>query len=99
MTEPVIEAIASGLESARERWAEEFPRIAFPSKSGEWWLLFDTDFQELQQGFPHLSAREVAEEICAAFAWLMANPSKAKTKKGMRRFLVNWISRARKGNR
>jgi hypothetical protein len=37
---------------------------------------------------------DVDRELRKAYAWLVANPSKRKTARGMSRFLVNWLNRA-----
>lgn len=37
---------------------------------------------------------DVDHELRKAYAWLMANPGKRKTSRGMTRFLVNWLNRA-----
>lgn len=48
-------------------------------------------FAELQQAFPRA---DLDDELRRCGAWLHANPSKRKTQRGMRRFLVNWLGRS-----
>jgi len=95
MTEAVVQSIALGLEAAREKYAEEFPLLAFPTKSGEWWLLHESGFEEIAAAFPDLKRKIIGKELVLAFAWSMANPRKRKTERGMRSFLTSWIARSR----
>ena len=96
MTEAVVKEIARGLVEAREKYAEEFPLLAFPTKSGEFWLLHESGFEELCEAFPYMTPARLGDELRRAFAWVASNKSKRKTERGMMRFLVNWIARSRR---
>lgn len=52
--------------------------------------------RSLSEAFPSL---DVEGECRKAKAWVEANPAKRKTASGMRRFLVNWLSRAQNSGR
>ena len=43
---------------------------------------------------PRFKLKDVVAEIRRAYEWILANPDRRKTAKGMRRFLFNWLSRA-----
>ena len=73
---------------------EEFPLLAFPTKSGEWWLLHESGFEELREAFPLMPAARLGEELRRAFAWIKVNQKRRKTERGMMKFLVNWIARS-----
>ena len=75
---------------------EEFPLLAFPTKSGEWWLLHESGFEELRECFPYMTPKLIGEELILAFAWIKVNQKRRKTERGMMKFLVNWIARSRR---
>lgn len=55
------------------------------------WELSDAQVSEWQRVYRHL---DVEAECRKAWAWLDANPSRLKTARGMKRFLVGWLNRA-----
>jgi hypothetical protein len=65
--------------------------IEFPVRDGQWWTLAPSLQAELEQDYPAVS---VAAELRKARAWLVANPRRRKTARGMPRFLVGWLNRA-----
>jgi len=71
---------------------EEVARLTFPcdGPTKEWKVTRDV-FVSLQEAF---STVDVVAEIRRAYEWILANPDRRKTAKGMRRFLFNWLSRA-----
>jgi len=71
---------------------EEVARLTFPcdGPTKEWKVTREV-FSSLQEAF---STLDVVSEIRRAYEWILANPDRRKTAKGMRRFLFNWLSRA-----
>lgn len=67
--------------------ALRFPTVG-PQKS---WALAETQVAEWCELFP---TSDVMAECRAALAWLLANPPRQKTARGMPTFLVSWISRS-----
>ena len=63
------------------------------TKDGEEWQASDEDVLAWQQAFTEI---DVFVEIDAMACWLDANPSKRKTKRGMKRFVNAWLNRANK---
>ncbi|WP_297029094.1 hypothetical protein, partial [Thermogutta sp.] len=76
---------------------EEVARLTFPcdGPTKEWRVTREVFFS-LQEAF---STVDVVYEIRKAYEWILANPDRRKTAKGMRRFLFNWLSRAADGRR
>ncbi len=60
------------------------------------WSATESAIRSLSAAFPSL---DVVGECRKAKAWVEANPAKRKTASGMRRFLVNWLSRAQNSGR
>jgi len=71
---------------------EEVARLTFPceGKTKEWRVTSNV-YQSLREAFRTI---DIDAEILKAYAWLVSNPAKLKTAKGMPRFLFNWLSRA-----
>ena len=66
-------------------------------------LVDQTDFEitsadvaRWQEGYPAL---DVMQELREMRAWLEANPKNKKTRGGIRRFVVGWLSREQDGAR
>jgi hypothetical protein len=49
------------------------------------------DGDHYERMFPNIN---VAQEFCAMTVWLEANPGKRKTRRGIKRFIANWLIRA-----
>lgn len=54
-------------------------------------FVFAGDIERWQRDFKSL---DIHAELCAMRAWLEANPEKRKTKRGMPKFIVGWLSRS-----
>lgn len=54
------------------------------------WHLTQSQVDQWQEAYPSL---EIIAECKKANAWLQADPSRRKTAKGMKRFLLGWLSR------
>lgn len=61
-----------------------------PCISGELFPVHEADVAEWIEAFP---AVDVCQQLAAMKAWLNANPKNRKTWKGMKRFVVSWLSR------
>lgn len=64
--------------------------IDLPCASGDPYSVSDDDVAEWEESFP---AVDVRQQLGAMRSWLNANPTRRKTKKGMRRFIVSWLDR------
>jgi hypothetical protein len=60
-------------------------------KSGENWEPEETDVLAWQQAYKEI---DIFSELDAMACWCEANPSKRKTKKGVKRFVNAWLQRA-----
>ena len=60
------------------------------NKRGEEWSVNDSDVEEWKAAYP---AVDVVAELRRMRAWLDANPRRRKTRRGMKAFVVNWLSR------
>jgi hypothetical protein len=69
------------------------PVLVFPTTgpAGKEWLLSREQVTAWRSLFPTL---DVLAEARKALAWVIANPGRRKTVKGMPKFLVNWLTRA-----
>lgn len=65
---------------------------SFPTKAGDFHSIDESFVSELKNSFPHL---DVEQQLKQARTWLVANPSRAKTARGMPRFLNGWMSNQR----
>lgn len=70
--------------------------ITLQTVSGENWPVPAGDCENWASAYP---ATNVLQELLKMRAWLEANPRNRKTKSGMRRFIVNWLSRAQNQSR
>lgn len=52
--------------------------------------VFEADIDEWAKAFP---AVDVRQQLAVMRSWLLANPTKRKTKRGMRKFVVAWLDR------
>ena len=65
--------------------------MTFPLKNGSAWALEPAVLADLEPCYPYLS---VPDELAKAKGWLIGNPTRRKTAKGMLRFLTAWLARA-----
>lgn len=59
--------------------------------TGDTYQTLDSDVIAWQRAYP---AVNVHQELAAMESWLDANPSRRKTKGGIKRFINSWLSRA-----
>jgi hypothetical protein len=64
-------------------------------KQGEWSVPEDL-FQEMVKAYPGVS---VMEKLAEMRAWLIANPTRRKTRAGLPKFINSWLSRSQNDQR
>lgn len=64
----------------------------FPTKAGDDWTLDADRLAEYRSTFPGI---DIDAELRKARLWLLDNPGRQKTPKGMPRFLSGWLTRAK----
>jgi len=70
---------------------EDVARLTFPCDGPiKEWKITGTVYGTLKEAFQTI---DIDAELRKAYAWLVANPGKRKTAKGMSRFLFNWMAR------
>ena len=71
--------------------------MSFPLKSGSQWRPTPDQSQALRDAYPAFEFdATLTKHLSAARGWLVANPAKRKTERGMMRFLMSWLARAAK---
>jgi hypothetical protein len=66
------------------------PVAWLPCVTGEPYPVFESDIAEWQASFPAVNVRQ---QLGAMRSWLIANHTRRKTKRGMRRFVVTWLDK------
>ena len=61
-----------------------------PLNTGEEYPVYQKDIDEWKKLYP---AVDVRQELNKMRGWCLANPSKRKTKRGVKKFINNWLSR------
>jgi len=61
-------------------------------KSGQNWEPDPIDVTLWQSAYPGVNVRQ---ELAKMAAWCDANPCRRKTERGVKRFVVSWLSRAK----
>ncbi|SFH52820.1 DUF1376 domain-containing protein [Ensifer sp. OV372] len=64
--------------------------IELPALKGDMVSITEADVAEWSEAFPAVNVRQ---QLAAMRSWLNANPQNRKTSKGMKRFVVSWLSR------
>ena len=64
--------------------------VRLPVTSGPDFEILETDVSEWSEAFP---AVDVRQQLNAMRAWLKANPTRRKTRRGVKRFVVSWLDR------
>lgn len=67
--------------------------MSFPLKDGTEYDIDEDFVNQMKELYPKV---DVEKELLAMKGWLIGNPSKRKTKKGMPRFITGWLGRDRK---
>lgn len=67
------------------------PKVAsLPLNTGEEYPIYQKDLDEWQELYP---AVDVKQQLNAMRGWCMANPTKKKTSRGIKRFINGWLQR------
>ncbi|MCI8673086.1 MAG: hypothetical protein HFI89_06310 [Lachnospiraceae bacterium] len=69
---------------------EEPPVITLPLNTGEEYLIFQRDVDVFAELYP---AVDVLQAMRGMKGWLLMNPTKRKTKRGIGRFINSWLAR------
>ena len=64
--------------------------MKFPLRDGTDYEVSETEIAMRQQAYPGI---DVAQEYCKMQQWLLANPKKRKTARGINAFICNWLNR------
>ncbi|MDX0249774.1 DUF1376 domain-containing protein [Sinorhizobium meliloti] len=64
--------------------------IELPAVNGDMVSISEADVAEWSEAFPAVNVRQ---QLAAMRSWLNANPKNRKTSKGMKRFVVSWLTR------
>lgn len=79
---------ASGSEPTPDTAIAIFPVVG---KGGSEWVLAESQLASWSELYPTI---DVMSEVRKALAWIVANPGRRKTSRGMPQFLVGWLNRA-----
>ncbi len=69
---------------------EEQPIITLPLNTGEEYPIFQRDIDTFASLYP---AVDILQAVRGMKGWLMTNPTKRKTKRGIGRFINSWLAR------
>lgn len=69
--------------------------VTFPLKDGTEHVVECEHGQYYERMFPNVN---VPQEFLAMKVWLEANDSRRKTKRGIKRFIANWLIKASRDN-
>lgn len=64
---------------------------ALPLNDGTEWRPTEDEFKEFIRIYPAVNVRQ---EFASMRGWLIGNPTKRKTNRGIKRFVTSWLSRA-----
>ena len=64
--------------------------ISLSLNTGEEYPIYDEDIKKWQELYPSV---DIMQALRNMKGWLMANPTRRKTKSGIKRFIVGWLSR------
>lgn len=64
--------------------------ISMPLNDGSEFPIFDADVREWEKLYP---AVDVMQELRNARGWLLGNPTRRKTKAGIKRFITGWLAK------
>lgn len=69
---------------------EPEPIITLPLNTGEEFPIFQCDLNEFAELYP---AVDILQAMRGMRGWLITNPTRRKTKKGIRRFINSWLAK------
>lgn len=86
-----IESKATSTPLARsDKTAIAPSRLSLPATNGQWWTPTDTDLAAWYAAYPGVNHDLAIQRMKA---WLLANPTRGKTLRGLPRFASAWLSR------
>lgn len=89
ITSTVVD-VCSELESSKQAKSKKEPAVfELPTNTGEGYAFYQSDVDSYKSLYP---AVNVEQEMRKMIGWLDANPTRRKTKTGMKRFVNNWLS-------
>ena len=90
ITSTVVD-VCSELESSKQAKSKKEPAVfELPTNTGEGYAFYQSDIDGYKSLYP---AVDVEQEMRKMIGWLDANPTKRKTKTGMKRFVNAWLAR------
>lgn len=82
--------VSSEAQSATKPPTPTFLEFPVVGAEGQSWSLSEAQVADWMKLFPGLDVRQ---DLRNALAWVLANPGRRKTGRGMARFLVSWLTR------
>ena len=86
-----IEDTTSSAERSDDHSAPEPAIFTLPLNDGSSYEVTQSEINEYSELYP---AVDVAQEIRGMIGWIKANPTRRKTRRGIKRFMNSWLSRA-----
>ena len=86
-----IEDTTSSAERSDDHSAPEPAIFTLPLNDGNSYEVTQSEIDEYSELYP---AVDVAQEIRGMIGWIKANPTRRKTRRGIKRFMNSWLSRA-----
>lgn len=88
--EPYKSSDANASSSPEPEKSAPVAVVGLPTVSDGDFQIFEADISEWQAAFPGVDVRQ---QLASMRQWLIANPTRRKTAKGMKRFVVSWLDR------
>lgn len=89
ITSTVVD-VCSELESSKQAKSKKEPAVfELPTNTGEGYAFYQSDIDGYKSLYPSVN---VEQEMRKMIGWLDANPTRRKTKTGMKRFVNNWLA-------
>lgn len=89
-TSTVVDVCAEPKKEKRATDEKEQAIFEIPTNTGEGYPFFQADIDLYKSLYPSV---DIAQEMRKMMGWSDANPTKRKTKAGMKRFVNAWLSR------
>lgn len=82
--------VCSELKSSKPKACKKEPAVfELPTNTGEGYAFYQSDIDGYKSLYPSVN---VEQEMRKMIGWLDANPTRRKTKTGMKRFVNNWLA-------
>ena len=89
ITSTVVD-VCSELESSKQAKSKKEPAVfELPTNTGEGYAFYQSDIDGYKSLYPSVN---VEQEMRKMIGWLDANPTRRKTKTGMKRFVNSWLA-------